>query len=802
MNKDFENLDQLFEEVKADKYADGANSSMLNRYPVRFVLFDNFQESKTFVGRLIDEMGVSGMHEIAKWIEADAPDLMLTYSDLAERISKYIRDNEGKDCIVIPFSELARFYDNEYAKEFDALVSAIKGTESSKSAFGNRQRVYIPMIGQLGKMAKFFDDTQCIIWHCKASDRETNYHLILTEDTYGVKDLSSKFSIVGNLKEWLDMWRDENARENIICTSQSINSLAHFAQPDNAFTYTICSNAYEFLTKGLLLDFGEIKYREEDKGYWEELAKSVEYKNFSFDNFFNKHFDIYDLDDADVFIKTWFENQEHFERWLLSTYYLKRYCGQDYICQVLRNMETYSNIDFVSAAALTIFSCENQRDLLEERSYIMNAASEQHITLTDSKENKLRMKLEEIVVEQGYETALQYVTSLTDAEKGLIIQWVGTGNVSLGRLEKIYPALYRYMGKSFGVSTAEKKWILDYMDAYKLAKVGNHYAESIKKYISKINENSVTFSSWYNKFKTVRTELADRKDIEVFYWIDGLGIDWIPYIKCIVEEYNNENVFLNEVIIARSQLPTTTARNKVDLIKLACDDLSKKGDLDSFAHKCTPYPKYIIEEMKIVEQAIRDIVHEHAGEKVAIVSDHGISYLSQLCQGYNLGGIESDHFGRIGYSKFCNITQDNKYIILDDNKTLCSLRHESLSSKTPTGQGAHGGCTPEEVLVPIIILSSQPNSSEYAITLLDNEISGANPKLQFRIKGATFMDVPQLMYNNVIYNLNGLEKDRYISDNINLIQGVNDVEVRIGSYSQTFSIKINLGAEEDDLFDL
>ena len=33
-------------------------------------------------------------------------------------------------------------------------------------------------------------------------------------------------------------------------------------------------------------------------------------------------------------------------------------------------------------------------------------------------------------------------------------------------------------------------------------------------------------------------------------------------------------------------------------------------------------------------------------------------------------------------------------------------------------------------------------------------------------------------------------------------QGIDEIEIRIGSFSQKFKIKINLGAEEDDLFDL
>jgi len=74
--------------------------------------------------------------------------------------------------------------------------------------------------------------------------------------------------------------------------------------------------------------------------------------------------------------------------------------------------------------------------------------------------------------------------------------------------------------------------------------------------------------------------------------------------------------------------------------------------------------------------------------------------------------------------------------------------------------------------------------------------------LTFRIKGISAMDTPRLVYNNVEYNLNTEDGIRYCSDRIALQQNVSEAEVHIGNYSQTFKLKINLGAEEDDLFDL
>lgn len=204
--------------------------------------------------------------------------------------------------------------------------------------------------------------------------------------------------------------------------------------------------------------------------------------------------------------------------------------------------------------------------------------------------------------------------------------------------------------------------------------------------------------------------------------------------------------------------------------------------------------------MNIVESAVKEIVSEHAGKKIAIISDHGLSYLSQLRTGYNLGGIKSDHYGRCAICKIGATTQDDKYITLDDGQTICSLRHNSLTAKIADGQGCHGGCTPEEVLVPIIIISSQRQSSEYSISLVDDAVSGNNPILIFRIKGVTNLEIPKLIYNNIGYNLNNQGNFRFESDRLELKQEIDEVEVRIGSYSQKFKIKINLGAEEEDLF--
>ena len=44
MYKVFETLDELYKEIEEDKNWMGAESALRNRYPLRFVLFENFSD--------------------------------------------------------------------------------------------------------------------------------------------------------------------------------------------------------------------------------------------------------------------------------------------------------------------------------------------------------------------------------------------------------------------------------------------------------------------------------------------------------------------------------------------------------------------------------------------------------------------------------------------------------------------------------------------------------------------------------------------------------------------------------------
>ena len=441
---------------------------------------------------------------------------------------------------------------------------------------------------------------------------------------------------------------------------------------------------------------------------------------------------------------------------------------------------------------------------IEERCYCLNEASHKNVNLSENVEVVVGNRLEKIAEQNGYHEAIKYFSGITNKEKELTIAWLGKGYIYLNEVKTFFSDLYDYM-QAQPLLTPKCSWVSPYIDAYKKAKLSNIYTDEVKEVISNHNADSVKFDTWYQSLKTTSTLLAGRKDIEVYYWIDGLGVEWIPYIQSILERHLQDNVYLNETMVARALLPTTTEANKKDLQRLSETDIQtmKIGDLDTLAHQSTNhYPDTIISEMRIVKEAIENVVSTYAGKKIAIVSDHGLTYLSQLQDGLNLAGFESDHHGRLAICKIGKVTTDKNYLVLDNGNTVCALNHKSLCNKVPRDQGIHGGCTPEEVLVPIFVISNSPNNSHWSVIVLTPEVSATDPKVSLKIKGLAISDTPYIIYRDKSYSLNKIGEEEFMSVPLDMDESEDEISVCVGGKEiDKCTIHWQVGATEEDLFD-
>lgn len=808
MHKIFRSLDELFVHIKEDKEWTGANAALYNRYPVRFVLFDNFVDFNEFIANRPDGIFTQSIH---KFLDERFPDTFLSHTELSGAIRDFVKKIPANDFVIFPFSEMARFYDNNEFSEFDAIVKTIGATQAPEDAQQSHIRLYIPIVGMQGKMNRFMKDANTFVWEYRSGTDKGVYRLVITNGTtYNVGGLESQFTVVNSLQEWLTLWKKgDKIKSTIVCSSPNIFKNAHYAQPDNAFTYVECRDAYQFLTSGLGLDFGiTVEPTAEELQYWEQLAGYIDINTFDFEGFVKERLDTFSLNNGVDFIKSWFECDSDFDRWLLSLYFRRIAGNKSYIAKALAACTKLTELELFSNIATLIFDESNREQYITERRKAIDLARKYRVNISDIARHKLKARLKAIAVspEQGsYYSAVKLLTQLTEEEMQLAIEWVGKGHVKAIEIKDIYPGLYHYL-QPLGLNdlTGAKQWVGDYIDVYRQSKIADMPLQRVREILADKNANSSSFLSWKDEFKTVRTILHNRKDIEVFYWIDGLGIDWIPFIRNIIARYSKEQVYLNEIHVAVSEVPTITSVNKPKLQSLLPEgsELPKSGNLDDFAHSCHPYPDYIIKEMYIVEQAVMDVLANYNGKKIAFISDHGLTYLSQYEQGMKLAGVEANHEGRLAKVTDGIIGQDNNYIILEDGKTICSLTHRSLVNKVVSGHGAHGGCTPEEVLVPIIILSSNKNQTNFTANLIDDEIQGTNPVVQFQIKGLSSIDKPTLEYNGLTYNLNNIGGCLFESERLNLVDTATKITLNINDRKfESYIIKASTGVSEDiDLF--
>ena len=805
MYKDFLTIEELEQAIIADKnVSTEVGASNLNRFPLRFILTDNFEDCFKLIEWLQSEQQVH-VESVDKWMDMRYPDLMMSYLELGEAIESYVKRIEPSDGLVAPFSELARFYDNTKDKTFDALIKTLKGIQANEYAQETHQRIYIPIVGLEEKMQAFRNESQITIWHLKDAE-SIGYRVVIMNDIecFGVKGLESQYNVIHNLLEWLNIWKDCEAQKKhtIISTSRTIYTDSVHANPDNAFTYMTPKDVYDFLTKGLGITFENIAYKDTEEDKWRLLAQQVDAsKPFSFSEFVQHYFGVTSIENSLAFLKVWFSHSVSFDRWLLALFYVSTHDNENLLCRCLNRMADYSNRSLFNEVVLDMTTISTE---VEERRQILNMAAEHNVILTEEVISLLGRRLEAIPQKLGYKQALQYFTNLTDREKEIALVWLGKGYVSGKDVKPFFPELTLYMQSGLTSISNGRAWLDDYFQTYKQAKISNEYTSDIDSQISEKNADSVSFDTWYQTFKTTRTLLSGRSDIEVFYWIDGLGIDWIPFVAALIRQHEQENIYLNDVMIARAMLPTTTTINKVELQKLSYVDIQsmKVGDLDSLAHRSTNvYPMVLIEEMEVVKSAINKIISSYAGKKVAIVSDHGLTYLSQLCGGLNLSGLESDHHGRLAIKRNGDVTTDKNYFVLDDGRTLCSLSHKSLCEKVPRGQGIHGGCTPEEVLVPVFVISGSPNESSWTAYPLTDEVSSANPVVKFHISGLNSNDKPYLLYNGKQYSLSRVGIDEYFSEVLSLSSDDDTFSISVGSVIRHYKIPVNMGATINDLFD-
>jgi hypothetical protein len=809
--KVFGSFEELTQEIIADK---DANDMLAQRYAIRFIMLNNFNEFKKLAMFMVS-IGVKTL-DLETLIPEGEDDTWITTDMLRNAITSC----KDRYTFVTPFSEIVRFYDEDSFRGFFNQVLTSEDTRNPK------KRIYIPLIGLQNRFVDFLNhygriEESAPIWRYDAEAQSVEVFFSNYKDFTLPND--SLQCQLDSFREWLMFWKKQAPQERIVCTSKPIAAKYKYSKPDNIFNFTKIANAYEFMTQFLELRF-PFNYADDDKKYWEELLKRLD-KNkldsFSFESFVRTSFNKVKFDATDI-IGEWLNiSSTPYERWLLKKYVQHTGFTELYPYFVLCIDSTtdlsdeFQLTDMIATRILYSDIPDNKREVYapERRQIIV----ENHYLFEKKVNKEIQAWLFNIIREtyqqqNNLASVIDLCTGVFDFEKKLLMGWsvFNPNNKKLNEaIDMLYPEYAAYLStKKPTCFNPENQWVIEYIKAYKKAKMEDKYGEEIPVFIKSKNLSSETFYKWYFEFDNSHDVLAKMYNNVVYrpdkvFWVDGLGIEFLSYVIFLIEkEHTNMKVVHSQ--ITRSYLPSSTHHNRFE-----GENVKKFGALDELGHDSHGY-KYLDtlkDELDVIKNIVHDIVAACKNERctVAIVSDHGLSCLSRKAPSKKYEG-KFEHEGR--YIKTTEgALSDSDYIVHvneeDGQKYKVALTHSSLS-KSPTHQ-VHGGCTPEEVLVPFILISNKELASnvKYQVVVSDEDIMLSNP-----VVNITVIPQPQsvaLTYDGETYNMERIGTQwKTILKNVTEGEHVIDIKP-FGAESKEVRIKIiGVGVNSDinDMFDI
>lgn len=256
-------------------------------------------------------------------------------------------------------------------------------------------------------------------------------------------------------------------------------------------------------------------------------------------------------------------------------------------------------------------------------------------------------------------------------------------------LEKKFPAVRRYMTDyDFG-----DERLTEYFRRYKELKLFNVGADEFLLQVARQSELRL-----YNEQET-RQAVLERLGGGVLYWLDGLGVDFLGYLKSRLSEMG----LRSKIRTARAELPTLTAINKAFYEEWPFRKFPKNERLDKLHHDSRKVSIYFCDEVFIIEDVLNELSASlKSGEvdKVVLTSDHGSSRGAVICRGRTLQmNATGEHGGRC-----CKVDERDAKpkCAVEANGYYALTNYDRIRGGRLEGSEVHGGATLEEVLVPVI----------------------------------------------------------------------------------------------------
>lgn len=669
------------------------------RYPVRVIFTNSFKQYKNLVKHLVSRADQSIALSDLEFCNGSE-----TLTDL-DRLTRRLKVLQNQIVVIPAIGEYLR-----------AAMKVEKLSAKFHSLFtleGHcRLRIWLPIFSA----KEYFDELVG-----KPDLRQNNYiyYLDETEDiepfvvnvfSINLKSIAllieKNSTIVEGIKNWLSEWDFQRIKTGQTLITKNINL---FKPTKGIYVLNIITTPLEILYK-YIKDGARLEEKDGTLEHWSKLCCFLEPDMVKVEELILKALNVITFDPF-IILCRWEQLVENngFKQWLFWLWYrLEANPESDYISFAVSKTENFKEIPNQIELAIFLIITNKFSKKKEWLTQRQNALK----ILKNTLSNKFWERFNAL---DDNRLKLQLLSNNTFDERVKIIEII-SGMLKTGKsiddinmlIKDKYKQLYDYLNPWYDFEITELKNYFAYYRKLKLENVQDSFDPLIEQLRLKCDLHA---------FDT-RGKILNQIQLstDAFYlWIDGMGLEWVSMFITKIKELDNQ--IDCEVKIGQVNTPTITEANKAwEKMGLTYKKIDK---LDSISHvkdkrDIRSYFDIVAMQFDVIEEIAKEVVELFSTidkNTLVVTADHGLSRLAAIafhaCNStIPPRGAEVKNLGR-----YCLLPNDvhvdyiNTYKDKDGN--LLFMSHNHFTSQGHAPGEIHGGMTPEEFLVPIIILTKE-----------------------------------------------------------------------------------------------
>lgn len=669
-----------------------------SRFPCRAIMVKTIEQYCQLLSNLknINDIRIVHSSEIFS-----SSDVMPAYDNLKSE------EYHNQWVILTGVSEYLRLFSKKEAN--DRRFASLWTTQVPANSTG---RIIIPL---WGCKAQWFDKAinltgdlrqQDFYYDCTDSEEaEQRMNLLVLSGVF--EEYIRNFEVLQGilnvgLQEWFDYWEDPspNNRDFVLLTKR-YNSLT---TTSGNISIHVIEDMFSFIKEKM--PGAEVLKRDSCSMNMQNILFDYSLKGVSLEEAILKSLNISVFSGIDVMGKWNTMSQGTKE---LVALWLKLHPDNTYLCHCFSLIDDIN--DIVDCIGHDIFNVRiNKPEWVPEYQQLVQA-------LNIKPDDKFFMQLNTI---PDYENRLSFLTNRTREERIYLLRMVGNWMRkdpvqirNCNKLKVVYPTLFAYLCDN---DFEMQEDLASYMFRYKSHKLENTLPVDEDGFF-----NGVQTMVYDYRFSVLSDNINDDT---VILWIDALGIEWLSLLRWSIK--NNCDASVVHETVAIATLPTETCFN--EQWNEMCVPHNKLDKLDKLAHKgVIDDPDYYVciqEQLAFVENIFKQVnsLFEKY-HRVIITGDHGTSRLAARFF-HAKEGITAPKAAKVcSHGRYCVLSESMptatpalQVVKANDGKQYAVFKNYDHFKQSGFAAGAddenaiygevHGGATPEEMLVPVLVLDS------------------------------------------------------------------------------------------------